>query len=80
VLSGMAASWLARGAPAQVAGAAAAHVHGRAAENLAQHRSVRTLRPDDLLAVLSPLWRELAEQSPRIEPPIVARLEPPAVH
>ncbi|OYV62876.1 MAG: hypothetical protein B7Z72_14685, partial [Gemmatimonadetes bacterium 21-71-4] len=80
VLSGMAASWLARGAPAQIAGAAAAHVHGRAAENLAQHRSVRTLRPDDLLSVLSPLWRELAEQSPRTEPPFIARLEPPAVH
>lgn len=80
VLSGMAASWLARGAPPQIAGAAAAHVHGRAAENLAQHRSVRTLRPDDLLAVLSPLWRELAEQQPRVDPPFIARLEPPAVH
>lgn len=80
VLSGMAASWLARGAPPQIAGAAAAYVHGRAAENLAQHRSVRTLRPDDLLSVLSPLWRELAEQAPRVEPPFIARLEPPAVH
>jgi ADP-dependent NAD(P)H-hydrate dehydratase / NAD(P)H-hydrate epimerase len=80
VLSGMAASWLARGAPAQIAGAAAAHVHGRAAEQLAQHRSVRTLRPDDLLSVLSPLWRELSEQAPRVEPPFIARLEPPAVH
>jgi ADP-dependent NAD(P)H-hydrate dehydratase / NAD(P)H-hydrate epimerase len=80
VLSGMAASWLARGAPPQIAGAAAAHVHGRAAENLAQHRSVRTLRPDDLLSVLSPLWRELAEAAPRVEPPFLARLEPPAVH
>ena len=80
VLSGMAASWLARGAPPQIAGAAAAHVHGRAAENLAQHRSVRTLRPDDLLSVLSPLWRELAEKEVRVEPPFVASLEPPAVH
>ncbi|HXY19417.1 MAG TPA: NAD(P)H-hydrate dehydratase [Gemmatimonadales bacterium] len=80
VLSGMAASWLARGAPPQIAGAAAAHVHGRAAENLAQHRSVRTLRPDDLLAVLSPLWRELAEKDARVDPPFIARLEPPAVH
>jgi hydroxyethylthiazole kinase-like uncharacterized protein yjeF len=80
VLSGMAASWLARGAPPQIAGAAAAHVHGRAAENLAQHRSVRTLRPDDLLAVLSPLWRELVEKEVRVEPPFIASLEPPAVH
>ena len=80
VLSGMAASWLARGAPPQIAGAAAAHVHGRAAENLAQHRSVRTLRPDDLLSVLSPLWRELAEKEARVEPPFIATLEPPAVH
>ncbi len=80
VLSGMAASWLARGAPPQIAGAAAAHVHGRAAENLAQHRSVRTLRPDDLLSVLSPLWRELADLAPRAEAPFIARLEPPAVH
>jgi ADP-dependent NAD(P)H-hydrate dehydratase / NAD(P)H-hydrate epimerase len=80
VLSGMAASWLARGAPPQIAGAAAAHVHGRAAENLAQHRSVRTLRPDDLLSVLSPLWRELVEKEVRVDPPFLAVLEPPAVH
>ncbi len=80
VLSGMAASWLSRGAPPQIAGAAAAHVHGRAAENLAQHRSVRTLRPDDLLSVLSPLWRELVEKDIRVEPPFMAALEPPAVH
>ncbi len=80
VLSGMAAQWLARGAPPQVAGAAAAHVHGRAAEDVAQHRSVRTLRPDDLLGVLSPLWRELAERKLVVDPPVLARLEPPAVH
>jgi len=80
VLSGMAASWLARGAPPQIAGAAAAHVHGRAAESLAQHRSVRTLRPDDLLSVLSPLWRELVEKEIRVDPPFIASLEPPAVH
>lgn len=80
VLSGMAASWLARGAPPQIAGAAAAHAHGRAAEDVAQHRSVRTLRPDDLLGVLSPLWRELAEKGPPVDPPVLVRLEPPAVH
>lgn len=80
VLSGMAASWLARGATGQVAGAAAAHVHGRAAEDVAHHRSVRTLRPDDLLGVLSPLWRELAEKGSPADPPFLARLEPPAVH
>jgi NAD(P)H-hydrate epimerase len=79
VLSGIAATWLARQAPAQVAGAAAAHVHGRAAEDVARHRSVRTLRPDDLLGVLSPLWRELAEREVRPDPPVLARLEPPAV-
>jgi NAD(P)H-hydrate epimerase len=79
VLSGMAASWLARGAPPQIAGAAAAHVHGRAAESLAQNRSVRTLRPDDLLSVLSPLWRELSEKEIAVDPPFLARLEPPAV-
>ncbi len=80
VLSGMAAAWLARGAPAQVAGAAAAYVHGRAAEEVAKHRSVRTLRPDDLLSVLGPLWRELAERATEADPPFLARLEPPAVH
>jgi NAD(P)H-hydrate epimerase len=80
VLSGMAASWLARGAPPQIAGAAAAHVHGRAAEDVGRHRSVRTLRPDDLLSVLGPLWRELAERPADIDPPFLARLEPPAVH
>ena len=80
VLSGMAATWLARGASPQVAGAAAAWVHGRAAEDVAKHRSVRTLRPDDLLAVLSPLWRDLEEKSAEVDPPFLARLEPPAVH
>lgn len=79
VLSGMAASWLARGTPPQIAGAAAAHVHGRAAESLAQHRSVRTLRPDDLLSALSPLWRELVEKEVKVDLPFIARLEPPAV-
>ncbi len=77
VLAGIAAVWLARGAPPQVSGAAAAHVHGRAAEDVAQHRSVRALRPDDLLGVLSPLWRELAEREIEWDPPVLARLEPP---
>jgi NAD(P)H-hydrate epimerase len=80
VLSGMAASWLARGAKPQVAGAAAAWVHGRAAEDVARHRSVRTLRPDDLLSVLSPVWRDLEEKPAEVDPPFLARLEPPAVH
>ncbi len=79
VLAGVAASWLARGAPPQVAGAAAAHVHGRAAEDIARHRSVRTMRPDDLLGVLSPLWRELTARAVEVEPPVLARLEPPEV-
>jgi NAD(P)H-hydrate epimerase len=79
VLAGMAAAWLARQAPPQVAGAAGAYVHGRAAEDVARHRSVRSLRPDDLLGVLSPLWRELAEKDASVEPPVLARLEPPAV-
>lgn len=79
VLSGMAATWLARGAPPQVAGAAAAHVHGRSAEDVARHRSVRSLRPDDLLGVLSPLWRELAERKVEIRPPVIAELDSPAV-
>ena len=79
VLAGMAATWLARGAPPQVAGAAAAHVHGRAAEDIARHRSVRTMRPDDLLGVLSPLWRELSTAEHEIEAPVLGRLEPPEV-
>jgi len=79
VLTGMAASWLARGAPGQTAGAAAAHVHGRAAEDIAQHRSVRTLRPDDLLGVLSPLWRSLQETALPCDPPLLARLAAPSV-
>ena len=80
VLAGMAAAWLARGAPGQTAGAAAAHVHGRAAEDVAQHRSVRSLRPDDLLGVLSPLWRSLEERPEPCDPPLVVRLEPPSIH
>jgi hydroxyethylthiazole kinase-like uncharacterized protein yjeF len=80
VLAGMAASWLARGAPGQTAGAAAAHVHGRAAEDVAQHRSVRSLRPDDLLSVLAPLWRSLEEQPPAWDPPLIVRLAAPSIH
>ena len=79
VLAGMAATWLARGTPPQVAGAAAAHVHGRAAEDIARHRSVRTMRPDDLLGVLSPIWRELATAERDLEAPVLARLEPPEI-
>ncbi len=79
ILAGMAAAWLARGTPPQVAGAAAAHVHGRTAEDVARHRSVRALRPDDLLGVLSPLWRELAEERFELAPPLLAELEKPAV-
>jgi len=41
---------------------------------------VRTLRPEDLLSVLSPLWRELVEKEIRVDPPFIAALEPPAVH
>ncbi len=80
VLAGMAASWLARGAPGQTSGAAAAHVHGRAAEDVAQHRSVRSLRPDDLLGVLSPLWRSLEEQAAPCDPPLIVRLAKPSIH
>jgi len=79
VLAGMAASWLARGAPGQTAGAAAAHVHGRAAEDVARHRSVRSLRPDDLLGVLAPLWCTLQESVPPCDPPLLARLDAPTV-
>lgn len=79
VLAGMAASWLARGAPGQVAGAAAAHVHGRTAEDVAQHRSVRSLRPDDLLSVVSPLWRSLQEVALTCDPPLLARLAAPSI-
>jgi NAD(P)H-hydrate epimerase len=79
VLAGMAASWLARGAPGQTAGAAAAHVHGRTAEDVAQHRSVRSLRPDDLLSVVSPLWRSLQEVALACDPPLLARLVAPSI-
>ena len=79
VLAGMAACWLARGAPPQSAGAAGAHVHGRSAEDVARHRSVRSLRPDDLLGVLSPLWRELGDYRLKADPPFLGELEAPAV-
>ena len=79
VLAGMAASWLARGAPGQTAGAAAAHAHGRAAEDVARHRSVRALRPDDLLGVVAPLWRTLEEAAQACDPPLLARLDAPTV-
>jgi ADP-dependent NAD(P)H-hydrate dehydratase / NAD(P)H-hydrate epimerase len=79
VLAGMAAAWLARGAPGQTAGAAAAHVHGRTAEDVAQHRSVRSLRPDDLLSVVSPLWRSLSETALACDPPLLARLAAPSI-
>ena len=71
LLAGFIGAFLARGlGPAQVL--------GRGAELAAREFTARSTRPADVLAALPALWRRLAEP-PTLEPPVIARLEPPAL-
>jgi NAD(P)H-hydrate epimerase len=78
VLSGFIAAFLAQGLNTLEAASLGAHVMGRAAETAAAQGSVRTVRPDDVMAAVPEVWRQL-ETPPPVEPPVLLRLDPPAV-
>ena len=78
VLSGFIAAFLAQELNTLEAASLAAHVMGRAAEAAAAQGSVRTVRPDDVLAAVPDVWRRLETPGP-VEPPVLLRLDPPAV-
>ncbi|MEX0692473.1 MAG: NAD(P)H-hydrate dehydratase, partial [Gemmatimonadales bacterium] len=59
ILAGLIAMALARGLAPDVAAALGAHVLGRAVEIAATHVPVRSMRPDDVLAALPDVWRDL---------------------
>jgi NAD(P)H-hydrate epimerase len=71
VLSGIITVLLAQTEDPFLSASAAAWVHGRAAELLAQKRGVRGATLDDVLRELPEVWREPAAVA---EPPVLARL------
>jgi NAD(P)H-hydrate epimerase len=78
VLSGFVAAFLAQGLNTLEAASLGAHVMGRAAEAAAARGSVRTVRPDDVMAAVPDVWRQLETPAP-VQPPVLLRLDPPAV-
>ena len=80
VLSGITGSFLAQGQSPAVAVALAAQALGRAADLAARRTTARGLRPMDVVAALSDVWRawesmRLVRPAPR--PPILLELEAP---
>ncbi len=51
---------------------------GRAAEVASSQASVRTIRPDDVMAAVPEVWRRLRSLPP-VAPPVLLELDPPAV-
>jgi NAD(P)H-hydrate epimerase len=78
VLAGTIAAWLARGLTPLDAATLGAHAMGRAAELAAGELGARVTRPEDVVGQYPRLW-ELWTSSPPPEPPVLLRLEPPAV-
>lgn len=78
VLSGFIAAFLAQGLDTRDAGSLGAHTLGRAAEVASTKGSVRTVRPDDVIAAVPDVWRRL-ESTPAVEPPVLLALDVPAV-
>ncbi len=78
VLSGFIAAFLAQGLDTSDAGSLGAHMLGRAAEVASTKGSVRTVRPDDVIAAVPDVWREL-ESPPVVAPPVLLTLEVPAL-
>lgn len=78
LLAGFIATFLAQGLDPHDAAAMGAHVLGRAAEIASADSSVRSTRPDDVLAAVPDLWHEM-DAAPLLDPPILLRLDPPAV-
>jgi hypothetical protein len=60
------------------AAALGAQVMGRAADLAAAERGARVTRPEDVAAAYPALWRHWAEPATP-EPPVLLRLDPPAV-
>ncbi|HET7039247.1 MAG TPA: ADP/ATP-dependent (S)-NAD(P)H-hydrate dehydratase, partial [Gemmatimonadales bacterium] len=78
VLAGTIAAWLARGLTPLDAATLGAHTMGRAAELAARERGARATRPEDVVAQYPRLWEHWRALPPP-EPPVLLRLEPPAV-
>jgi ADP-dependent NAD(P)H-hydrate dehydratase / NAD(P)H-hydrate epimerase len=78
LLAGTIAAWLARGLAPLDAAALGAQVMGRAADLAAAERGARVTRPEDVAAAYPALWRHWAEPATP-EPPVLLRLDPPAV-
>jgi NAD(P)H-hydrate epimerase len=78
VLAGTIAAWLARGLTPLDAATLGAYAMGRAAELAAGELGARVTRPEDVVAQYPRLW-ELWSALPPPEPPVLLRLDPPAV-
>jgi NAD(P)H-hydrate epimerase len=78
LLAGTIAAWLARGLSPLDAAALGAQVMGRAADLAAAERGARVTRPEDVAAQYPSLWRLWAQPEPP-DPPVLLRLDPPAV-
>jgi NAD(P)H-hydrate epimerase len=78
VLAGTIATWLARGLTPLDAATLGAHAMGRAAELAAGELGARVTRPEDVVGQYPRLW-ELWAAPPPPEPPVLLRLDPPAV-
>jgi len=78
LLSGFIGAFLARGLSPADAAELGAMTLGRAAEIAAEAATARATRPADVLAAVPALWRRLAAL-PRVEPPILVEIEPPAL-
>lgn len=80
ILSGLIGTALAQGLEPEIAAALGAQALGRAADLAARRTSARTLRPMDVVAALSDLWRacEVLRSTPGfMVPPFVLELERP---
>jgi len=80
VLSGIIGALLAQGMEAPAAAALGAHVLGSAADIAARRGTQRTLRPMEVIAALTDLWRAwdfLRRDPPPVVPPILHELPAP---
>ncbi|MDH5643294.1 MAG: NAD(P)H-hydrate dehydratase [Gemmatimonadota bacterium] len=76
VLAGIVSALLAQKLPPPVAAPLGAFVAGTAADILAKTKSVKTIRPADVLGCVDQVWREL-DSFTYASPPVLAELEPP---
>lgn len=78
-LSGLIGTFLAQGLSPRNAAALGGHVMGRAADLAAGRLAARSLRPMDVIAACTELWRlwSTSQPGPAIVPPILHELEQP---